>query len=445
MATRPTIRWTNKSVRLFAAESDPVTAMENAARLVVLKARDRGWSGPPFNPLEIAKMLGAKVEPNSSVTDACLLSTEDGPKIEFNPLQSRSRVRFSIAHEVAHLLFPDWNKQIRHRGKKETTEDAWQLEMLCNIAASEFVLPIGSLSSSSSVSPIEQLMHNRRKYDVSVEAFLLRLARISTDSIGVFFASPVTSSNGGRMYRVDYFVGSPTAPRVKLAGRKIPSKSLINRCIAIGHTDRANESWVSGAESTLECVGIPPYPGSVYPRVAALVRFTGSDDSRTPIRYVHGTIYAPRGGGLKILCQLVNDRAARWGGGVARQSASRFPRAEEEFAQSFRNTAKDHRLGQAIFVSGSDDVVIASLVAQEGYGPSSKPRIRYGALEKCFRAVAARAIADDASIHMPRVGMGAAGGDWNVISEMLKDAMVRVGLSVTIYDPPPKPLELELF
>ena len=391
MNTSPSIQWTHKSVKLFARNSDPVEAIENAARALVLEARQSGWEGPPFNPLHIAKMLGASTEPNSNIADARLLETESGPKIEFNPLQPRARVRFSIAHEVAHLLFDDWHEKVRNRSANRGEDDDWQLEMLCNLAASEFVLPIGSLSFASSVPSIEELMWARRNYDVSDEAFLIRLTRIATTPIGVFFASPVISESGERRYRIDYCVTSPTAPDLRIAGKQIPVASVIANCIAIGYTDKGFESWLDGSDKSIECVGIPAYPGSVYPRVASLVRFEMSNESRSPVRLAHGNVLDPRGAGLKIVCQLVNDRATKWGGGVARKAASRFSSSEAEFSQSIKVIPRGDRLGRVIFVDVSDDLAIASMIAQEGFGPSLFPRIRYAALETCLRSVANRA------------------------------------------------------
>ena len=60
----------------------------------MLKARETGWEGPPFNPIYIADILNIKVEANSSIADARLLYVGDGAKIEFNPQQHRERVRF---------------------------------------------------------------------------------------------------------------------------------------------------------------------------------------------------------------------------------------------------------------------------------------------------------------------------------------------------------------
>jgi hypothetical protein len=89
----------------------------------VLKARDAGWSGPPYNPLGIADPLKIPVEANSEIADARTVPTDDGVRIEFNPTRSRERVRFSVAHEIAHTLFPDVADQTRHRGGPANAPD----------------------------------------------------------------------------------------------------------------------------------------------------------------------------------------------------------------------------------------------------------------------------------------------------------------------------------
>lgn len=440
------ITWTNKSVLALVGESDdPILAIQRVARELVLKALVKGWGGPPFNPLYFAEMLNVQVAGNSDIADARLAQTETGPRIEFNPQQARERVRFSIAHEVAHMLFPDWDQQIRNRGKQQHGGDNWQLEMLCNIAASELILPIGSLEPLKPIPPIETLMQERREFDVSAEAFLIRLVNISTDPIGMFIASPSAGESQSRKYRVNYFIPSPTAPHVDIAGTEIPSDSAIYQCTAIGYTDAGIEKWITGDETEIECVGIPAYSGNMYPRVATLIRFETAREGLQPVKYVHGDVLSPRGEGKKIVCQLVNDKATRWGGGVARKMAKKFPHAERSFSKSMTKIPRDKRLGKAVFSNATDTVTIASLVAQEGFGRSATPRIRYNHLEKCIREVMERALYDGASIHMPRIGTGSSGGNWGTIKEMVYNSMVREGLSITVYDPPPKRKQMELF
>lgn len=236
------IEWTNRSVVQFAAGEDPVAVIERKARELVLRARDAGWQGPPFNPVAIADLLNIPVEANADVADARTIPTDTGVKIQFNPTQPRERVRFSIAHEVAHALFPDVREKIRHRAKSPGG-DEWQLEMLCNIAASEFVMPAGSLDAREHCPSIEELMIARRQFDVSAEAFLIRVGKTTSDPIVMFCASPIFDDQGLRAYRVDYTVSSKTAPNFQLSGRMVAKGSAVYSCSAIGYTERKTERW----------------------------------------------------------------------------------------------------------------------------------------------------------------------------------------------------------
>lgn len=439
-----TINWTNVSALSLARGRDPVVAVREAAQDLVLRARERGWKGPPFNPLPLVEMLGGRAMANSSIADARLLSADGGPVVEYNPQQPRERMRFSIAHEAAHLLFPDWAEEVRNRGGSSSDPGSWQLEMLCNVAASEFVLPIGSLPPSETLPTIETVMMEVRRWDVSAEAFLLRFAKVSREPISVFFASPLTDGEE-RRYRMDYAVSSPIAPRPPGRGRRLPTSTAAQGCTAIGHTDRARETWFSGSEALVEYVGIPGYPGARYPRVAGIVRHGAAATGRSPIRYVHGDVSRPAGGGRRFLLQLVNDRSLRWGGGVARSIARRHPEAEAAFGAALRAVPASERLGRAILTNAGDDLSVASLVAQEGYGPSLFPRIRYRALREAMEEVSERAVEQGASIHMPRIGTGTAGGDWSVVGELVDDLLVACGLSVTVYDQPPRREQFDLF
>lgn len=431
------ILWTNKSVLKFAGDSDPILMIEAKARELVLRARDDGWSGPPYNPLVIADLLNIPVEANGDVIDARTIATSKGIKIEFNPSQPRERVRFSVAHEIAHTLFPDVGERPRHRGGTGSTSDEWQLEMLCNLAAAEFVMPLGSLPPSEQVPPIEQLMSKRREFDVSAEAFLMRVVKTTAEPALMFCASPIERGGVRPKYRIDYSIGSKSVPVAIGAGATIPDDSVIYGCTAIGQTDRAIESWIAGRPLAVECVGIPGFPGTSYPRIAGIVRF-GSPDKQDAFKTVHGNVLAPAGSGLKIICQLVNDQAKLWGGGVARASAKKYPIAQQEFSHWITQIPKKERLGRVHFAKVEGGVTIASLVAQEGYGASAIPRIRYAPLGKAFSAVAEFANELNASVHMPRIGAGQSGGVWDTVEEIIHETLISKGIHVTVYDLPPR-------
>jgi O-acetyl-ADP-ribose deacetylase (regulator of RNase III) len=421
----------------LAKGENPVAVMERKARDLVLRAKDAGWEGPPFNPLAIADLLNVPVEATADVVDARTISTPEGLRIEFNPTQARERVRFSIAHELAHLLFPDVAKRVRHRGGDPELSDDWQLEALCNIAASEFVLPIGSLPMRGHVAPIEELMVERRRFDVSAEAFLIRVVKTACEPLAMFCAS-TRAKGSSRVYSIDYAVNSASAPTLRIAGRRVPQFSVVYSCAAIGYTNRAIEDWLSPHGLKIECVGIPGYPGSSYPRVAGLIRLNGDEHVSEDIRVIHGDVLDPHGAGKKLICQLVNDQARTWGGGVARSAAKKFPVAQRDFSNWVSHRRRTDRLGQVHFAEVGALTHIASLVAQEGYGMSKTPRIRYMALKCCLEQVASFARSSGASVHMPRIGTGQSGGQWETVEELIRATLVKHDVPVTVYDLPPR-------
>ena len=437
MANPNNFRWTNKSVLALANGEDPIIAIERKARDLVLQARDRGWTGPPFNPIFIADLLKIPVTANASVADACIVSIGDNLQIQFNPTQVRERVRFSIAHEIAHSLFADVADEVRNRGGNKTAKDDWQLEVLCNLAASEFVMPIGSISAREKLVSLEELMIERRKFDVSAEAFLIRVTKIANEPVVMFCSSPDSQSSEAKTYRVDYSVASASAPHVPISGFRVPKDSVVNSCAAIGFTNRGSEKWFANKNVTIECVGIPGYPGSSSPRVAGLIRFAKAEMTGAKVNFVHGDVLKAQGSETKVICQLVNDQARSWGGGVARSAAKAFPMAQREFSNWIISLPKNRRLGDVHFARATENIFIASLVGQEGFGPSPTPRIRYAALDKCLEKISNFASSKSASVHMPRLGSGESGGSWDTVQEMVQGSLIADGIPVTVYDLPP--------
>jgi Zn-dependent peptidase ImmA (M78 family)/O-acetyl-ADP-ribose deacetylase (regulator of RNase III) len=441
-----TMQWTNRSVVRFAAgDNDPVGLIERKARELVLRARDAGWEGPPFNPLAIAKLLHIPAEANVEVVDARTISHGNGPRIQFNPTLPRERLRFSIAHEIAHTLFPDVGDAPRHRGGDRADPDDWQLEMLCNLAAAEFVMPMGSLPPRDQLPRIEELIKECRRFDVSVEAFLIRVTKVTNEPVIMFCASPITGPKGTTKYRIDYTIPSSTAPNLYVVGRAIPEGSTVYGCTAIAYTDHAIENWFEFEGLTIECVGIPRYPGSERPRVAGLIRFQSNVAGRQGMKLVYGDVLDPRAPGEKIICQLANDQARTWGGGVARSTARKYPKAQESFAAWITSIPRSARLESVHFEMVSQSITIATLIGQQGYGASSSPRIRYVALAECFEKVLAYALKRSASVHMPRIGEGQSGGSWETVAEIVRTVLVNNGIPVTAYELPPRRAAAELF
>jgi len=325
--------WTNSSVRQFSRGGDPVQAIAEHARRVALEAIDNGWNGPPFDPFELAERLGLQVVPRDDLPDARLVPMGSrNARIEFNPTRPRGRVRYSVAHEIAHTFFSDWAKTIRNRLPSGFGSDHWQLELLCNVAAAELLMPIGTLEEvrHEPVS-VERLMTLRKTYDVSTEAMFLRMVRLTKQPCMVFAAARAADSPGAS-YRIDYAMPSRTWRRRLSSGTVIDSSSVLSECTAVGYTATGSEKWGGLPLNQIDCVGIPPYPGTRYPRVVGLLRpKTGVGEETPTLRMVRGDATQPRGEGRRIIAHIVNNRAPNWGGGFALEVRKTWSSVQEDF------------------------------------------------------------------------------------------------------------------
>ena len=136
-----------------------------------------------------------------------------------------------------------------------------------------------------------------------------------------------------------------------------------------------------------------------------------------------------------IIAHVCNDEF-RWGRGFVLSLSARFPEPE----RAYRTTRPRPKLGETQFVSISGGtIVVANMIAQHGVGPKNDvPPIRYPALENCLATVARKAKELNASVHMPRIGCGLAGGSWKVVGKLIEEQLKDV--DVFVYDLPPQKL-----
>ena len=432
--------WTNESVLKFAAGRDPVQAVVQATRDVVLEAIDKGWSGPPFDPMKLAELRGLSISPRADIRDARTIPAGNRRfLIEYNPTRPIGRLRYSIAHEIAHTFFPDCGERVRNRAKAEPSDsaDEWQLEALCNIAAAEILMPIGSLDADELMTlDINRVSAVRKKFDVSTEAVLVRLAHLSEQPCAVFVASRWDGSREMGAYHFDYLIPTRSWTYAFDRGMTLPAGAPAAECTAIGFTARGDIKFPSVAETLhMECIGISPYPGAVFPRVAGLLS-SERKGSSTRINYLQGNALEPRGNGPHLLVHVVSDATSNWGGrGFAIALKTKWPQAQDEF-RAWAASPKHRQLGQVHFCGVETGIEIASIVGQHGYGPATAPRLRYAALEAGLQSVMSRATVKRASVHMPRIGTGQAGGSWMMVRELIEATLLAANVPVTVYDLP---------
>lgn len=156
-----------------------------------------------------------------------------------------------------------------------------------------------------------------------------------------------------------------------------------------------------------------------------------------PIVYQVGDATQPQGSGPKIISHICND-VGGWGRGFVVAVSNRWKEPESDYrrwAEGKWNT--QFELGEVRFVEAEQDLWVVNMIAQHKIrSEKGLPPIRYEALEKCLKQVAEFADTHKASVHMPRIGAGLAGGSWEAISEIIDRTVIARGVAVTVYDLP---------
>jgi hypothetical protein len=156
------------------------------------------------------------------------------------------------------------------------------------------------------------------------------------------------------------------------------------------------------------------------------------------IKYVTGDLFEDIGQEV-VICHVVNNIHA-WGSGFVVPLGKKYPKSKECYLNW-----KDIKLGDTQFVLGEDNsVIVANMCAQNGISNYSRTKnvrpLNYGALASCMEDVAERIFEEDVfydsklSIKAPLFGSALAGGDWNIIEELIE--YIWKDIDVTIYQLP---------
>jgi O-acetyl-ADP-ribose deacetylase (regulator of RNase III) len=151
------------------------------------------------------------------------------------------------------------------------------------------------------------------------------------------------------------------------------------------------------------------------------------------ITYLKGDATQPKGTGSRIIAHVCNNKGG-WGAGFVLAISKRWKKPE----QSYRNWAKGN--GKIPFVLGNVEVInvepnlyVANMIAQDGYRNNKRAiPLQYDALIACLTKLAAAASLMNASIHMPRIGCGLAGGTWSIVEKIIEKSLYDV--PVFVYD-----------
>ncbi len=148
----------------------------------------------------------------------------------------------------------------------------------------------------------------------------------------------------------------------------------------------------------------------------------------TDIKYVTGDATSPAGEGHKIVAHVCNDAGA-WGAGFVLALSRKWPDTRRRYLED----RPAIRSVQYVYVE--DDVAVVNMVAQRGLRSRSNPvPLDYDALDVCLWMVADLAAEQSASVHMPRIGCGLAGGKWERVEPLIKTRLCSRDIPVVVYD-----------
>jgi O-acetyl-ADP-ribose deacetylase (regulator of RNase III) len=153
------------------------------------------------------------------------------------------------------------------------------------------------------------------------------------------------------------------------------------------------------------------------------------------IKYIKGDATQPQASGYKVIAHVCND-LGRWGKGFVLAVSKRWSEPEAAYRAWHKGRSKNEfGLGAIQVVQVEKYIWVGNMIAQRGMKTGSNgPPIRYEAVRTCLKKIAVGAKQFGASVHMPRIGCGLAGGRWEEIEPIILDELTSNGIEVTVYD-----------
>lgn len=148
------------------------------------------------------------------------------------------------------------------------------------------------------------------------------------------------------------------------------------------------------------------------------------------LKIINGNIFD---GNEDIICHQTNCLGIM-GGGIALQVKKLYPNVYNEYSNLCKDYKENlsHLLGYTQFVKTPDDRIIANCFGQLGIGATVQTH--YMALAMSLASVYRKAIQENLSVAIPyNIGCGLAGGDWNVVYEIISKLFKNTDINCVLY------------
>lgn len=124
-----------------------------------------------------------------------------------------------------------------------------------------------------------------------------------------------------------------------------------------------------------------------------------------------------------------------WGRGFVLALSKKWSQPEKEF-KKWHQSKENFSLGEVQFVQVEEGIWVSNMIGQRNIinGKDGTPPVRYEAIQKALSKVAVFATEVKASVHMPRIGCGLAGGTWEKMEPVIVKELTEKEVAVTVYD-----------
>jgi len=149
--------------------------------------------------------------------------------------------------------------------------------------------------------------------------------------------------------------------------------------------------------------------------------------------YLKGDATLPQADGNKIIAHICNDIGG-WGKGFVVAISKRWKEPEAAY-RKWHSKQIDFALGNIQVIEVEPEIFVANMIAQKGVGiVNNQVPIRYEAVEICLNILVQKTKLLDASVHMPRIGCGLAGGKWEIIEPIIQKTLLANNVATFVYD-----------
>lgn len=195
----PKDRWQTRSARALCVAGG-CKSVEIAIEKLVARARATAMTGyleptlarPPYDPIPLAYSLGAKeIRAAPLDVEGHLIAGQDGLILEYNNSAIPRRQRFTIAHEVGHLLLWSVTNRISKLPVRRMGRGS-EVEELCNKIAAEVLAPKKEVHQdwASVAYDLENrhtnfILNLSHKFDISISFAALRYRDACVPKAGV--------------------------------------------------------------------------------------------------------------------------------------------------------------------------------------------------------------------------------------------------------------------